>query len=917
MAKNYARPITAKNLFTFLMLVPFFMLGNPIDGNIEETSPKEAKTSTIEESAMFGTVTLPDAPSCTTGIGTYSWVNNLQMTNTGWVNADIRFVQGGTALIYEIPGPYPSDFSQGIRVDINEVVSWDGYPNRQDTNAQQFERWKLVFLKENVIQFVSDYTQDLEDGVTSAQWKGPLNQDIVFPNGIDRICIVHYEDPTLGTGYEPSANSVVPSSICLSYEPICDLEVDAGDDVEVCTEENIELTATYDGTNDCVSGCVYPVLDMLKCTGNNPDSEEIYLVPGSASDSRRFNASVQRFETFDNGTARYTATATNGVDIIEVDMQYSGHTTVAPANSPKEHSCNLPQDTSGFEYYTTLNGTITSQNHGTFYTTSMGPSFQIGMGADVTRAGFGASGWFTISGGDGYYTTGDINLPLGECDVQGGNEVIFQWTTQDGTIVGASDQQTIEVSTSGTYQVEVTNCNGCEAMDEVVVNNLDKVTIGDFVWDDTNRNGIQDNNETGVDGLTVSLYDCNDTFVADMVTENGGFYSFDVCPGDYYIVFENVPAGYDFTSANAGNDDMMDSDAGADGKTPCFTITDTDNYSIDAGLVKQCMLEPAIQGDDVICKGEEIVISAGGGDTFLWSTGATTASILVTPEVTTTYTVTISDSTIPDCEETLSFEVEVSTIDINAGMDIAIIYGESTTLTVTGTNAGDEIYWSTGETTQSITVSPETTTTYSVMVTNELFCIAEDEVTVTVNNPCNINPSFKILPRDTPGVYIPGDETAACIGDDFYIWMYIDGNKLGDSYAEDFTDWKFIFEFPNGDVIVQENEPQYPGNNRTEKLNLTAEDFGEYIISWVSPEGCERVNRNDLKLPRCGLWCQWYKVERDEYGSFRLSFARQKRFEHYGRGKYDQQVRKYRCEGNCKPKSRTRFQQRDYLVDPL
>lgn len=846
MAKNYLMPNMGKSLIALMMLVPVLMFGKTDDLITDKNS-----TATSAPSAN-GEVVLPDAPSCDGANGTYSWQNNLVVTNTGWVNADIRFVQGNGALIYEIPGPYPEDFSQGIRVDIDEAISWDGYPNRDQTNPQLFERWKLVFLKDNVIQFISDYTQDLEDGVNSAQWKGPLNQDIVFPNGIDRICIVHYEDPTLGTGYEPSANSVVPSSICLSYEPICDLEVDAGDDVEVCSEENVELTATYSGSIDCVTGCEYPVLDMLKCHGGDVDSEEVYLFSdGGSVVDRKFNATSQNFETFSDGTARYTATATNGIDVIEVNMLYSGRTSTAPVNSPKEHSCGYNQDVAGFEYYPTLNGTIVSQNHGTFYATSMGPSFQIGDGADVTRNGFGASGWFNLTGGDGHYSKGDVNIPLGTCVEEEVDEVSFVWTTQDGTIVGANDQPTIEVSSSGTYEVTVTNCNGCTASDTVVVNMVEKVTIGDFVWDDANRNGTQDNDEVGVDGVNVSLYTCDETFVESIETENGGFYSFDVCPGDYYVVFSDVPEGYGFTNANIG-DDALDSDAGANGSTPCFTVNEVDDYTFDAGLYKTCALEPAIEGDDLICEGEEIEITASGGDTYLWSTGDTSASISVMPQATTTYTVIISDSMTPDCEETLDFTVEVSSIDIDAGPDVVIIFSESTTLTVTGTAPTDDILWSTGQTTPSITVSPESTTTYYVTVTNDLLCIAEDSVVVTVNNPCNINPSFKVLPRDTPGVYIPGDETAACIGDDYYIWMYIDGNKLGDSYAEDFTDWKFTFEFPNGDVIVQENEPQYPGNNRAQKLNLTAEDFGEYKISWISPEGCEGSTVMTLNFPDVG-----------------------------------------------------------------
>ena len=51
-------------------------------------------------------------------------------------------------------------------------------------------------------------------------------------------------------------------------------------------------------------------------------------------------------------------------------------------------------------------------------------------------------------------------------------------------------------------------------------------------------------------------------------------------------------------------------------------------------------------------------------------------------------------------------------LTVDAGEDQSICEGDNATLTVTGD--ADSYVWSTGETTQSITVSPNVTTTYSV-----------------------------------------------------------------------------------------------------------------------------------------------------------------------------------------------------------
>ncbi|MFK7814271.1 MAG: hypothetical protein AB8B59_17365, partial [Maribacter sp.] len=112
---------------------------------------------------------------------------------------------------------------------------------------------------------------------------------------------------------------------------------------------------------------------------------------------------------------------------------------------------------------------------------------------------------------------------------------------------------------------------------------------------------------------------------------------------------------------------------------------------------------------------------------YLWSTGETTQSITVTE--TGDYTVTVSDC--EGCTASDTVKVEVINVEANAGNDVSISVGESTTLTATG---GGSYIWSTGETTASITVSPDETTTYSVMVTSDKGdCTDADEVIVSVD----------------------------------------------------------------------------------------------------------------------------------------------------------------------------------------
>ncbi len=112
-------------------------------------------------------------------------------------------------------------------------------------------------------------------------------------------------------------------------------------------------------------------------------------------------------------------------------------------------------------------------------------------------------------------------------------------------------------------------------------------SIGDFVWNDLNRNGIQEDGETGIAGVTVELYACDGTTpIASTTTDANGFYQFTgLMPGEYQVKFV-LPSEYAFSPQDQGSDDAKDSDADTTtGMTDCITLTSgqTDN-TWDAGM---------------------------------------------------------------------------------------------------------------------------------------------------------------------------------------------------------------------------------------------------------------------------------------------------------------------------------------------
>lgn len=124
----------------------------------------------------------------------------------------------------------------------------------------------------------------------------------------------------------------------------------------------------------------------------------------------------------------------------------------------------------------------------------------------------------------------------------------------------------------------------------------EKINIGDKVWYDTDRDGIQDNWEGGVEGIVVRLWDLStNTIIGVDVTDQLGNYLFEcIYPGDYQVEFSMAsfpPGGYGFSPMDEGTDDAIDSDPDiATGLTDPFVVYPftLDNLTIDAGIFKEC-----------------------------------------------------------------------------------------------------------------------------------------------------------------------------------------------------------------------------------------------------------------------------------------------------------------------------------------
>jgi len=103
--------------------------------------------------------------------------------------------------------------------------------------------------------------------------------------------------------------------------------------------------------------------------------------------------------------------------------------------------------------------------------------------------------------------------------------------------------------------------------------------LGDQVIYDTNKDGIQDPGEEGVEGVKVELYDSNDDLISETSTNSEGKYLFcNLEPGEYYVGFE-IDDKYTISKKSQGGDRCKDSDANvSNGFTDSVTLAEGDNY---------------------------------------------------------------------------------------------------------------------------------------------------------------------------------------------------------------------------------------------------------------------------------------------------------------------------------------------------
>lgn len=161
----------------------------------------------------------------------------------------------------------------------------------------------------------------------------------------------------------------------------------------------------------------------------------------------------------------------------------------------------------------------------------------------------------------------------------------FTFSPQNAAGSTAANNSDANVTTGRTGNVTLTTANKDRTDIDAGIYYTIPARIGDFIWNDLDKDGVQDAGEPGIAGVTVTLYDNAGNPLRTTITDNNGYYQFtDVALGTYTIGL-TPPVGYVLSGANTTNDDQDSDFDAATFRTAPFTVTaGTTDLSFDGGL---------------------------------------------------------------------------------------------------------------------------------------------------------------------------------------------------------------------------------------------------------------------------------------------------------------------------------------------
>lgn len=279
--------------------------------------------------------------------------------------------------------------------------------------------------------------------------------------------------------------------------------------------------------------------------------------------------------------------------------------------------------------------------------------------------------------------------------------------TVTGTTLGCTNTKTVSVTVKTTPTVAVSDATICSGTSA----NLSATGATTYSWntgESTTSISVTPTITTNytVTGTTLGCINTKTVSVTVNTTPTVAVSSATVCKGNS-------------TSLSASNAITYSWNTGATTSSISVTPTITTNYTV-TGTTLGCINTKTVSvtvkqlpvvavSNATICSGSTGTLVASGANTYTWNTGATGSNLSVSPTGNTNYSVTGTSTA--GCVNTATASVTVGTAPSIAVNSTSICVGSTAILMASGVST---FTWSTGLNTASISVTPTSTTVYTV-----------------------------------------------------------------------------------------------------------------------------------------------------------------------------------------------------------
>jgi gliding motility-associated-like protein len=284
-----------------------------------------------------------------------------------------------------------------------------------------------------------------------------------------------------------------------------------------------------------------------------------------------------------------------------------------------------------------------------------------------------------------------------------GSTGTYTWSPVTG-IIGSANNSTVAVNPSATtvYTVTAPGCTG-------VVSNTVQVII-------VNPNPVATANQTTICSGNSSTLTASGANTYSWLPNTG----LSVTNGSITVASPTLSTTYTVTGFIGSCSNTT---------TVSIAVINTPVYTVTAN-------------SSSICPGQNAVLTAtaNGVSSYNWNTSSNQNPLTVSPSVTTTYSVTDNSS----CPGQGFITITVNPIPSVSVNSATICANQTTTLIASGT--ATSYTWNTGALQNTITVSPSSSSIYTVAGSNAFGCVKSQTASVFVNNPVA---SFSGMPNGT------------------------------------------------------------------------------------------------------------------------------------------------------------------------